>query len=95
MDLLVLVALLAIMYFLLIRPQQQRAKRQRQLVESLQAGDEIVTAGGLIGTIRIIDDVEMRVEVGPGVEVRLVRGAVTKRLGPNAPDVVDLEDPEP
>lgn len=93
MDLLVPVALIGVMYFLLIRPQQQRAKRQRALIQSLEAGDEIVTAGGLVGTIRMIDDVEMRLEVGPGVEVRVLRGAVSRRVGPDAPDdAVDLDD---
>lgn len=95
MENLVLPALLVVMYLLLIRPQQQRVKRQRQLIQDLSAGDEIVTAGGLVGTIRMIDDVEMRLEVGPGVEVRVLRGAVSRRLGPEQPDdLVDDESPE-
>jgi preprotein translocase subunit YajC len=82
MDLIILPLLFLIMYLLLIRPQQQRVKRQRELISQLQAGDEVVTAGGLIGTIRVIDDNELRLEVGSGLEVRVIRGAVSRKLGP-------------
>ena len=97
MDIIILIGLLGVMYLLLIRPQQQRVKKQRNLIASLEAGDEIVTAGGLIGTIRVIDDAEMLLEVGTGVEVRVLRGAVSRRIEPDdevADTDVDLDDPE-
>ncbi|HUF33581.1 MAG TPA: preprotein translocase subunit YajC [Acidimicrobiales bacterium] len=84
MDLIILPLLFLIMYLLLIRPQQQRVKRQRQLVAELQVGDEVVTAGGIVGTIRVLDEAELRLEVGSGVEVRVLRGAVSRKLGPGA-----------
>lgn len=93
MDLLVLFALFGLMYLLLFRPQQQRVKRQRELIQSLAAGDEVVTAGGLVGTIRMMDDTELRLEVGPGVEVRVLRGAISRRIEPQLADNV-VDDPE-
>jgi preprotein translocase subunit YajC len=66
------------MWFLLIRPQQARVRRQRQLTASLAVGDEVLTAGGIIGVIRVLTDEEARVEVGPGVEVRVLRGAISQ-----------------
>ena len=66
------------MWFLLIRPQQARARRQRELLASLAVGDEVVTAGGIVGTIRILTDEEIRLEVGPGIELRVLRGAISR-----------------
>ena len=57
-------------------------RAQQQMLASLRPGDEVVTAGGLIGTIRALDDTQIRVEVAAGVELRLVRNAVSRRLGP-------------
>ncbi len=80
MELLFLLLLLLIMYVLLIRPQQGRMKQQRALIASLQAGDEVLTAGGIVGTINVLGDDELRLEVSPGVELRILRGAVNRRL---------------
>lgn len=85
MELLPFVLLLALMWFMLIRPQQARLRKQRELVASVQVGDEVLTAGGVIGTVRVLTDDELRLEVGPGVEVRVLRAAVTRRLGPDSP----------
>ena len=90
MELIFLPLMFVAMWFLLIRPQQTRLKNQQRMVASLQVGDEVVTAGGVIGTIKILTDREMRLEVGPGVEMRVMRGAVSNRLGP-AEVVADTE----
>jgi len=82
-SLLFLVVIFGVMWMLFIRPQQRRLRAQQAMLASLHAGDEVVTAGGLIGTIRALDDSEVRLEVTTGVEVRLVRGAVSRRLGPD------------
>jgi preprotein translocase subunit YajC len=66
------------MWFLLIRPQQQRVRRQRELLATLEVGDEVVTAGGVVGTIRVLTDEEARLEVSPGVEIRVLRGAISR-----------------
>ncbi len=80
MELIPFVVLLVLMWFLLIRPQQARLRKQRELVASIEVGQLVLTAGGLIGTVRVLTDDELQLEVSPGVEVRMVRAAVTRRL---------------
>jgi preprotein translocase subunit YajC len=70
----------AMMWLLLIRPQQQRVRRQQALLAALEVGDEVVTAGGMIGRIREIDGDRARIELSPGVVVEFLRGAVSQRL---------------
>ncbi len=72
--------LLALMWVLLVRPQQQRVRRQRELIASLELGDEVVTAGGVVGRIVGLEGDEVRLEVAPGVTMRLVRLAVSSRI---------------
>ncbi len=72
---------LGLMWFLLVRPQQQRVRRQQELVSSLAVGDEVITAGGIIGRIVALDDDEAHLEVSPGVVMRFLRLAVNARLG--------------
>ncbi|HEX9376569.1 MAG TPA: preprotein translocase subunit YajC [Actinomycetota bacterium] len=81
-----LVALLPILligvvfYLLLIRPQQRRARAQRELIQSIDEGDEIVTIGGLFGVVREVDDESVLLEVAPGIELRFLRSAVARKL---------------
>ena len=75
-----LILIAVVFYFLLIRPQQKRAKNQRQLVESLSAGDRIVTIGGIHGTVQTLDGDTMRLEVAPGTVITMVRGSVARRI---------------
>lgn len=82
MGLIIILALFAAMWFFTIRPQQQRLKNQRLLVASLSAGDEVVTVGGLIGTITVVQDREVTLDIGGGTEVRVARSAVSGRLNP-------------
>jgi preprotein translocase subunit YajC len=79
--------LLALMWFMLIRPQRRRQLEAQKMMESLEVGKEIVTAGGLYGTITDLQDDEVRVEVAEGVEVRLAKRAV-------AAIVSEEEEPE-
>ncbi len=72
--------LLALMWLLLVRPQQQRVRRQRELIASLEVGDEVVTAGGIVGRIVALEGDEVRLEVAPGVTLRVVRLAVNSRV---------------
>jgi preprotein translocase subunit YajC len=72
----VLVALFALMWLLLIRPQRRRALEQTRMQESLQVDDEILTAGGIHGTVKAIEDEVLHVEIAPEVTVRLDRRAV-------------------
>ncbi|MER3411709.1 MAG: preprotein translocase subunit YajC [Thermoleophilia bacterium] len=74
--LLILVLLFAVMWLLVIRPQKRRQLEQRRMLDSLAPGAEILTAGGLYGRVRAVSDDEVRLEIAPGVEVRVAKRAV-------------------
>jgi len=80
MSLIAPLILLALMYVLLVRPQQQRVRRQRQLLASLVVGDRVVTLGGIMGQIVGLDDESAEVQVADGVVVAFVRGAISRKL---------------
>ena len=84
-----ILVLLAIVWFFLIRPRQRQMRAQRQQMASLQVGDEIVTAGGLYGTVKEVEDNEVRLEVAPDVVVRVAKRAVAAVLTENAPDELE------
>ncbi len=67
-----------IMYFLLIRPQQKKLKEHQAMVEALRRGDNIVTAGGLVGKVVKVHDDEVEVEVSKGVNVRVVKHTISQ-----------------
>jgi preprotein translocase subunit YajC len=75
-----LALMVAIFYFLLIRPQQRRARQQRELVGSLAVGDEVVTIGGMFGTITDMDDESVTLDVGSGTRIRFVKQAVARKF---------------
>ena len=77
-GIIMLVAMFAIFYFLLIRPQQKRAKQQRELVGGLKAGDSVVSAGGIHGKIVSVEDTTVVLEVATGVKMKLNRTSVTE-----------------
>lgn len=68
--------MIAIMYFLMIRPQQKQAKQHGQLLARLKKGDSVVTQGGLIGRVAEVGDKEIKLEVSPGVKIRLKKSSV-------------------
>ena len=71
------IVIFVIMYFLILRPQQQRAKQQRAMITAAKRGDVIVTSGGLVGKItKSTEDNEVEVEIAPNVRVRLVRSGI-------------------
>jgi len=72
--------MVVIFYMVLIRPQRRRQHAQRQLIDSLDVGDEVVTLGGMYGTIRALDDESVTLEVAPGVDIRFARGAIARKL---------------
>jgi preprotein translocase subunit YajC len=72
--------LIAIMFFMVVRPQQKRAKEQQALVSALAKGDEVVFAGGLLGRITRLDDDYVVVEIKDGVEIKVQRATVTATL---------------
>ena len=82
-----ILALLVAMWFMLIRPQRRRQVEAQRLLDSLAVGQEIVTAGGLYGTIMALEEDEARVKIADGVEVRVAKRAIAGVLS-------DDEEPE-
>lgn len=81
-----LILIFGIMYFLLIRPQQQKMKEHKKMVESLRRGDQIVTQGGLIGKVsKVKDSNEVEVELAEGVKVRVVRSTIAQVMSKTDP----------
>lgn len=72
--------LIAIFYFLMIRPQQKRTREHKAMTSELKQGDRVVAAGGLIGTIRRIDDTTLSLQVADNVVLKVDRASVSKRL---------------
>lgn len=72
-----LILIFGIMYFLLIRPQQQKVKQHKAMVEAVKRGDRIVTQGGLLGKVtKVKDEYEVEVELAEGVKVRVVKATI-------------------
>ncbi|ETX28768.1 preprotein translocase subunit YajC [Roseivivax isoporae] len=81
-----LILIFAIMYFLLIRPQQKKIKEHQKMVESLRRGDQVVTQGGLIGkVVKVKENNELDVEIAEGVKVRVVQSTVAQVLSKTEP----------
>lgn len=76
MSFLPIILMFVLLYFLMIRPQMKRAKEQKAMIEALQKGDEVVTAGGIVGRITKLSDQYVTVEVAPNTEVVVQRSAV-------------------
>jgi len=77
---LLMVAFIALFYFMLIRPQQRRAREHQALVSKLATGDEVVTSGGLLGRITDVGDVFVTLEVADGVRVKVQKVQVTQLM---------------
>jgi preprotein translocase subunit YajC len=79
------VLLAAVFFFFVVRPQRRQIAAHRALVDSLAVGDEVITAGGLYGTIRALRDDAIELEVADGVVVRMARGAIARPVEPRTP----------
>lgn len=78
-QLLPIILMFVIFYFLLLRPQQQRMKAHREMVANIRRGDTVVTAGGIIGkVIKVKEDGEIEVEIAENTRVRVVKGTVSE-----------------
>jgi preprotein translocase subunit YajC len=78
-SLLPLILIVVIMYFLVLRPQQQRVKSHQSMVKALRRGDTVVTNGGLVGKVtKVVDDDQIEVEISDGVRVRQMRSMVSE-----------------
>jgi preprotein translocase subunit YajC len=78
-SLMPLVLIIVIMYFLVLRPQQQRVKQHKEMVKALRRGDTVITNGGLLGKVtKVVDDDQIEVEIADGVRVRQMRSMVSE-----------------
>jgi preprotein translocase subunit YajC len=88
--------LIAIGWILIVRPQQQRMREQQAMVAALQVGDRVITAGGIHGTLLVVEDDTVEIEVAPGVVLTLARAAIAKKIGDEQQDadetMIDLTD---
>jgi preprotein translocase subunit YajC len=81
-----LILIFAIMYFLLIRPQQKKLKDHQTMVAALRRGDQVITQGGLIGKVtKVKDDNEVEVELSEGVKVRVVQSTIANVINKTEP----------
>jgi preprotein translocase subunit YajC len=85
--LIIILVVLAGLWFLLIRPRQQQLRAQQRQIAQIEVGDEIVTAGGLYGKVRRIDDDEVRVEIAPDLEVRIAKRAIAGIVTEKTPEM--------
>jgi preprotein translocase subunit YajC len=90
--LLPILLLIVLMYFLLIRPQQRRMREQQALLAAVQEGDEVLTSAGVYGFITAMEGDVVWVEIAEGVEVRVAKGAIARRITP-ASDAAAAETP--
>ncbi|CAN5553423.1 hypothetical protein BH24ACT26_BH24ACT26_18130 [soil metagenome] len=90
-GLIFLILMMVIFYFMLIRPQKRRAQQHRSLVDSLGDGDEVVTVGGLYGTVKRLGDEAIDLEIAPGTTVRVLKTAVARRLTEDLESSSELE----
>jgi preprotein translocase subunit YajC len=93
MALIPIILLFAVMYALLIRPQQKRVRQHAEFVSSLRVGDDVITSGGAFGTISRLDDESAWLDLAPGTSVRFLRSAITRRAAePDDTDTFDTVD---
>ena len=90
----ILIAVFGLMWLLLIRPQRRRQLEQARMQDHIEAGDDVLTAGGIHGTVREIDDEIVHVEIAPGTIVRLDRRAVAAVAQEPEPEPEKLPNPE-
>jgi preprotein translocase subunit YajC len=75
-----LVLMFVVMYFLMIRPQQKRAKEQRSMMDALAKGDEVITAGGILGKVSKVNDTYVTVEIAANTEIVVQKNSITTLL---------------
>ena len=83
---LIFIPILGIMYFLMIRPQQQKQKQQAEMLKRLKVGDKVRTVGGILGTIKYVSEQTVKLEVAPNTVIEFLRGAVDKVMEDTASD---------
>ena len=80
MSFIPLILMFVVLYFIMIRPQMKRQKETKAMLEALAAGDEVITAGGILGKVTAVKDQYVTVEIVPGTEIQMQKNAVTSVL---------------
>ena len=91
-QLFIIILMFGALYWLLLRPQQKREKARRELVRSLQPGDEVVTNAGIHGAVAEVEDAIVWLEVAPDVELKVSRDAIAGRVSGASDDVESDDD---
>jgi preprotein translocase subunit YajC len=91
----VIVALFVLLYLLILRPQRRRTTDQLQMQDTLRVGDEVITAGGIRGEVRQLDEDVLKVEIAPDIVVRVDRRAIAAVVRDHEDDADALEEGEP
>lgn len=93
-SLLLIVAAGAGFYFLIIRPGKQRQQAQKRMIQEMQPGTEVMTSAGIFGTVAVVTEDEISLEISPGVHIRILPAAVARVIEPAAvaPDEADVAD---
>ena len=86
MQIVLLIVMMGVFYFILIRPQQRKVKEHQALVAALEVGDDVVTSGGIYGQVTAIDGEVLKLEVADGVELLLAREAIAEMVEYSSPD---------
>ena len=79
------VAMFAVMYFLMIRPQQKKMKEQQALLSSIQSGDDVVTTSGILGKVKNVDEKIVTIEIDRNVELRMLKSQIAQKTVPATP----------
>lgn len=86
MQFLPFILIIGVFYFLMIRPQQKRAKEHRAMITGLRRGDNVITSGGIVAKVsKVIDDNEIELEISSGVKVKVIRSTISTVVGKPAP----------
>jgi preprotein translocase subunit YajC len=80
-------SIILIFYFMIIRPQQKRAKERQKLIDSMKKGDKVITSGGMYGTVAGLDEKTVLVEIADKIKVKLDRSAIASIISESAPEI--------
>lgn len=94
-TLFMLVALFGLMYFMLVRPAQKKAREQQQLVSTIQPGARIMTGSGIYGTVRHVGDLQAIIEISPGVEMTVAKQAILRTVRSEDDEFEYDDEPQP
>ncbi len=87
MNIILFGSIILIFYFMIIRPQQKRAKERQKMLEGMKKGDKVITSGGIYGTIAGMDEKTVLVQIADNVKVKLDKGSITTILSEAAPEI--------